>query len=190
VNQSEIVDLLAHIQAFDRRTVGETDVMAWHAVMRDIEFVDAVAAVVVYFTENTEWLMPAKLRELAIKARNSRLRRPEVFMPGCYEPDPVMRQRLVDDDGRPRALPAPADEPGAQSLPPPAVDDPDVAAQQHAAVRAAAARERTERGPDRGTAKVAGPWWTDARRREEHATELLANMGRLHIDESPEDPTT
>ena len=42
----ETIDLLSVAAAFDRRTTGESDVMAWHATIGDLDFADSRAAVI------------------------------------------------------------------------------------------------------------------------------------------------
>lgn len=100
---SEAAEILTMCIAFDRRTVGEADVTAWHLVLGDIEKQDAAIAVRDHYTTSDEWLMPATLRRLAVAARNRRTLNPQVAAPGCWEPDDTARKRLaqtVTADGR------------------------------------------------------------------------------------------
>jgi hypothetical protein len=48
--------------SFDRRTVGDGDVIAWQAVLSDAAFEDALEAVKQHYAEQTEWMMPAHVR--------------------------------------------------------------------------------------------------------------------------------
>jgi hypothetical protein len=64
VNLSETADLLTAMSAFDRRTIGDGDVIAWQAVLSDASFGDCLEAVKRYYAENTEWMMPAHVRRL------------------------------------------------------------------------------------------------------------------------------
>lgn len=59
MNQTETATLLAVVQAFDRRTVGEADVIAWQAALVDTVFDDARDAVIEHYRDHREWLMPA-----------------------------------------------------------------------------------------------------------------------------------
>lgn len=59
MNLSETAMLLAVVQAFDRRTVGESEVIAWQAALRDTGFDDARDAVIEHYRDHREWLMPA-----------------------------------------------------------------------------------------------------------------------------------
>lgn len=70
---SEVAELLGRIAAYDRRTLGEADVLAWHEVLRDIAYDDALAAVVEHFKISREWLMPVDVRMGAKRLRGTRL---------------------------------------------------------------------------------------------------------------------
>lgn len=72
MTKAEITRLLAIIVAFDRRTVGEADVEAWHLVIGDLDIHDCAEAVRTYYSENREWLMPADVRRLALTAQRRR----------------------------------------------------------------------------------------------------------------------
>lgn len=71
---AEVARMLAQVQAFDRRTVGEADVAAWSLVLVDVELNDALQAVTRHYAESTEWLMPAHLRALVAEIRRERRR--------------------------------------------------------------------------------------------------------------------
>lgn len=76
----QVVDVLTKCAAYDQRTVGEVDVMAWHEILRRIELGDALDAVRQHFTESSARAMPADIRKLAIgirDARHGRLRQRE-----------------------------------------------------------------------------------------------------------------
>lgn len=60
----EISALLAVIAATDRRKVGETDILTWHAAIGDLDFIEARSAVWQHFGHSTEWLMPAHIRRI------------------------------------------------------------------------------------------------------------------------------
>lgn len=62
MNLSETADLLTAMSAFDRRTIGNGDVIAWQAVLSDAAFADALEAVKQHYAESTEWIMPAHVR--------------------------------------------------------------------------------------------------------------------------------
>jgi hypothetical protein len=71
MTHDEVIDLLTTAAAYDRRKVGEADVIAWHAAVGDLDYPDAQTAVVGHYTETTDWLMPAhvRVRVKAIRAR-------------------------------------------------------------------------------------------------------------------------
>ena len=77
MNLSETADLLSAMSAFDRRTIGEGDVIAWQAVLSDASFRDCLEAVKQYYAEHTEWMMPAHVRRLVrdmVRAREAAAR--------------------------------------------------------------------------------------------------------------------
>ena len=45
MNHQEIGRLLAYIAAFDKRTVGAADVLAWHDVLSDLDYVRGIHSV-------------------------------------------------------------------------------------------------------------------------------------------------
>lgn len=64
MNLSETALMLAQIQAYDQRTVGESDVIAWHSLLVDAPFEDCREAIRRHYAENTERIMPAHVRRL------------------------------------------------------------------------------------------------------------------------------
>lgn len=66
MNQAETARVLAVVQAFDNRSVGEINVAAWQRVLRDINFEDAQQAVIDHYCECRDWIMPADVRSAAI----------------------------------------------------------------------------------------------------------------------------
>jgi hypothetical protein len=69
----EVIDLLTTAAAYDRRKVGEADVIAWHGAVKDLDFLDAQDAVIGHYTESTEWLMPAHVRRRVKAIRAARV---------------------------------------------------------------------------------------------------------------------
>lgn len=69
----ETVDLLTVAAAFDQRTVGEGDAMAWHAVLGDLAFADAKQAVLAHYAGTRERVMPADIRQCVTEARKQRI---------------------------------------------------------------------------------------------------------------------
>lgn len=64
MNLSQTAQMLAQMQAYDQRTVGESDVIAWHAILSDAPFEDCQEAVRLHYAENTDRVMPAHVRRL------------------------------------------------------------------------------------------------------------------------------
>lgn len=89
----QAVDLLTAAAMFDRRTVGTADAMAWHAVVGDLELDDAVAAVRAHYTETSEWLMPAHVRNRVKIMRRDRLAREILPAPSPQLADDSVRYR-------------------------------------------------------------------------------------------------
>lgn len=72
MSKSEIARLLAFIASYDQRTVGVTDVEAWHLVATAAQWTAPYAnrAVVEHFTDQTERLVPAHITR-RIRARRA-----------------------------------------------------------------------------------------------------------------------
>lgn len=93
---SETAELLGTIQAFDHRTVGEADIMAWHAVLRDVEIASAKAAVIEHFTVSKEWLAPVDIRTIIARTRSRRIGSiPSVVPPWQLADDPAREMTWV-----------------------------------------------------------------------------------------------
>lgn len=65
MNLAEAAAVLAKAAAFDRRTVGEADILAWHDALGDLAAGDCLTAVTEHYRESTDWLMPAHVRRIA-----------------------------------------------------------------------------------------------------------------------------
>jgi hypothetical protein len=73
MNLQEAGQILAKAAAYDRRTIGQADVLAWHEALSDMDATDALAAVAAHYRDSTEWLMPAHVRrQVAELARQRR----------------------------------------------------------------------------------------------------------------------
>ena len=77
----ETIDLLTVAAAYDKRTAGKSEAIAWHAAVGDLGFEDARAAVVGHYTDTTEWLMPAHVRRRVRDIRDRRLEATEIPEP-------------------------------------------------------------------------------------------------------------
>lgn len=157
----DIVDVLTKAAAFDQRTVGEADVLAWHEVLHRLDLADALAAVSRHYTESRERIMPADVVRLvrAIREERARIeRRHEVReLPGKFEDDAGRDARLKAGTAKVRKVIAPIV--ARLSMP---------------------GFERTKR-------EARGAWWEDEHARERHAVHVLAEQQRLHL--RCDDPT-
>ena len=81
MTKAETARLLAMIAAFDRRTIGESDVEAWHLIVGDLEAFDCAAGVREHYAAKRDWIMPADVRTFAeaeARRREGRIRRAEL----------------------------------------------------------------------------------------------------------------
>lgn len=85
MNRSEVAILLGVAAAYDQRTVGEADVVAWHELLGDQSAADAVQAVKNHYATETRRVMPVDVISGVKRIRADRLERNP--MP---EPDPNM----------------------------------------------------------------------------------------------------
>lgn len=71
----QVIDLLTVAAVFDFRSIGEADATAWHAVLGDLQFGDAHAAVLAHYAESCDRIMPANVRQRVRAMRRDRLAR-------------------------------------------------------------------------------------------------------------------
>lgn len=72
---AETARVLAAAAAFDRRTVGQADVAAWHSALYELDYPDARDAVTRHYQISTEWIMPMHiLRTVQARREAARLR--------------------------------------------------------------------------------------------------------------------
>jgi hypothetical protein len=98
MNRSETATLLALAAARDRRTIGETDVLAWTEDLGDIAFVEARAALTRHFRTSTKYLMPAHIVEIVRDIRADAQRydpHPIRAIASRFEPDPDRAARAA-----------------------------------------------------------------------------------------------
>ena len=89
MNRSETAQLLAMCAGVDQRTVGETDVQVWHALLGDVDLPDARAALIGHYADSTERVMPAHIRKRARAAREQRLAHADARGIPAADPDDV-----------------------------------------------------------------------------------------------------
>lgn len=75
MNQSETVDVLTAIAAYDLRTVGESDVVAWHAAIGELDKPLALEAVIVHHKTSADRCKPAHVLGIAKSIRKDRAER-------------------------------------------------------------------------------------------------------------------
>lgn len=61
--------VLGKIAAFDLRTLGEADVLAWHEIIGHLDVASCFLAVTAHYRENSTRAMPADIRKLATDIR-------------------------------------------------------------------------------------------------------------------------
>jgi hypothetical protein len=111
---AETAEVLAMAAAFDRRTVGRSDVAAWHAVLGDLDAADVRAAVTEHYRDSRDWLMPADVRTRVKAIRKARLSAVPEGVPDADPDNPVayiealrqQRYRAASPDERPRPIAA------------------------------------------------------------------------------------
>lgn len=79
---SETAVALALVQSFDRRTVGEQDVIAWQSILGDIALEDAQEAIRRHYAASADWMMPAHIRRLVGEIEMERQRASRRWAPG------------------------------------------------------------------------------------------------------------
>jgi hypothetical protein len=72
ITKSQTAELLGVMAAFDRRTIGQADVEAWHLVIHDLNQDDCLTAIRDHYAESRDWLMPADIRTRALTAARHR----------------------------------------------------------------------------------------------------------------------
>ena len=69
MRKDELALVLTKAAAFDYRNISEADVEAWMLVIGDLTFAECDAAVVEYYKENRERIMPSDIRQRVMGAR-------------------------------------------------------------------------------------------------------------------------
>lgn len=115
MNAAETGKLLGFMAMYDNRRVDELVIVAWHRVLGDLRYADAEAAVAAHYTETTERIMPAHVRQRVKALRDERIRRTEIPAPPrelLNDPDAYRKalresaKRIADGEEPPRALEA------------------------------------------------------------------------------------
>ena len=64
--------LLAKIALIDNRTATNETIMAWHEILQDIAFEDAMLALLIHYRTSTDWVRPAHIVQGALAIRKER----------------------------------------------------------------------------------------------------------------------
>jgi hypothetical protein len=75
ITPADASELLTLAAAFDRRTIGRADALAWADALHDLDPRDCADAIRTHFRESTEYLMPVHVRTGVKAIRAERLRR-------------------------------------------------------------------------------------------------------------------
>lgn len=111
VTPGDAARLLALAAAYDRRTIGEADAVAWADVLADLDVADCAQAIREHYTISTDWIMPAHVRRIVRRLRAERITRDPEDVPDA-DPNDVPaylealragRKRRADGD-RPRPV--------------------------------------------------------------------------------------
>jgi hypothetical protein len=107
VTPHEIGMVLAKAAIFDQRNVGDSDILAWHEILKEVDVRDALDAVGRHYCDSRERIMPTDILRLIPTMRHARQQQ-EHPCPRCgrvrsHEPD--------DSCGGPQAIEAGAHPP-------------------------------------------------------------------------------
>lgn len=137
MNPGEMARVLTKAAAFDQRTIGEADVMAWYDAVGQLDYDDAMTAVSRHYATNTDRIMPAHLRAEVLAIRNERAAQQQHeirALPSKFEYDPERNERIREGIRKlAEGWGVPTDDDG---------NDP------HAAALARARRERKSKMPE------------------------------------------
>ena len=81
MNAEETGHVLAKCASYDRRKIGDADVLAWYQAIGDLACDDCIAAVIAHYSDTTDWIMPAHIRRRVYAIRNKRLQDTELPAP-------------------------------------------------------------------------------------------------------------
>lgn len=81
MDHADALEVLAVAAAFDRRTVGEADGMAWSMALPEVGMQPAKDAVIAHYRDTTDWVMPAHVLQIVKSIRRDRLRDMELPVP-------------------------------------------------------------------------------------------------------------
>jgi hypothetical protein len=182
MTKADIARLLALIAAFDRRTVGEADVEAWHLVLSHTDPEDCGEAVRQHYGRSRDWLMPVDVVLGVRRIRAQRIAAAGDPPPDADPDDPAGYRRALVEGRHAIAAPNTQARPVAaltvgQPLPRP---DYGLAAQRARQHLARAAGEHAAAEPT-----------TDAERdqRRQRRAEARAELERIRASAEPATPS-
>lgn len=112
---ADAAKLLALAAAFDRRTVGESDAMAWADALDGLRLEDCIQAVKDHYRASDKWVMPSNVREGVRLIRRARLERDPEALPDA-DPNDVPAYLAALREGRFRAADGEEFRPDAANL--------------------------------------------------------------------------
>lgn len=68
MNLEDAGRVLAVAAAYDRRTIGKADLLAWADALDDLDPTECITAIRAHYREQTAWCMPAHVRQLIAQA--------------------------------------------------------------------------------------------------------------------------
>lgn len=95
---ADIARLLAACAAYDRRTVGEMDIIAWHKAIGALDYADSLEAVARHYANSRDWIMPADVAAGVRAIRNDRagqIHSEALALPSKFEDDALRDLRLA-----------------------------------------------------------------------------------------------
>ena len=106
MNKAEMAKLLTVTSAFRGKALTAEDIEAWHAIVGDLDFADAVEAARRHLRESEAWLMPVHLVEgvKRIHYERSRIRWADRQLAAARDADPLLDEwrwwsKLAREDG-------------------------------------------------------------------------------------------
>jgi hypothetical protein len=73
MSAEEMGRVLAKCASYDRRKVGEAEIIAWLQVLGDLRYDDCLTAVIAHYGETSDWIMPAHIRNRVKEIRKQRV---------------------------------------------------------------------------------------------------------------------
>ncbi len=99
MNRAEAATLLTVAAAFDQRTIGETDAVAWSEALRRYGLAECRDAVIAHYAESTDRVMPAHIRARIRTGKSVHRPVGEVLEQARPRPEDVRRAEDYDFGG-------------------------------------------------------------------------------------------